>query len=33
MSSNISTFYIATARQGNQGQTLYTVEDPSIALP
>ena len=32
-SSNISTFYIATARQGNHGQTLYTVEDPSIALP
>jgi len=32
-SSNISTFYIATAHQSNHGQTLYTVEDPSIALP
>jgi len=32
-SSNISTFYIATSHQNNRGQTLYTVEDPSIALP
>ena len=32
-SANISTFYIAVGRRSDHGQTLYTVEDPSIALP
>jgi hypothetical protein len=32
-SSNISTFYIKVSNRSDHGQTLYTVEDPSIALP
>jgi hypothetical protein len=31
--TNISTFYIAAGNRSDQGQIVYMVEDPSIALP